>query len=95
MFQSLRGSGVRKRLQVREAKGDRHFYNHFVGVIEEDPITTIVMPHRRQVLKEIMVVSGIYAPLAIPSIGAIKTEDTFLITSSTPEQLTEFHKENF
>jgi Xaa-Pro aminopeptidase len=69
-------------------------FTHGVGLlVEEDPITTIVIPHRRQALKENMVISAIHAPLAVPDVGAIKTEDTFLITSNTPEQLTEFHKE--
>jgi Xaa-Pro aminopeptidase len=66
-------------------------FAHGVGLlVEEDPITTIVIPHRRQILKENMVISAIHAPLAIPNIGAIKTEDTFLITSNAPEQLTKF-----
>jgi Xaa-Pro aminopeptidase len=69
-------------------------FTHGVGLlVEEDPITTIVIPHRRQVLKENMVISAIHAPLAVPGIGAMKTEDTFLITSNLPEQLTTFHKE--
>jgi Xaa-Pro aminopeptidase len=64
-------------------------FAHGVGLlVEEDPITTIIIPHRRQVLKENMVISAIHTPLAIPGIGAVKTEDTFLITSNAPEQLT-------
>jgi Xaa-Pro aminopeptidase len=71
-------------------------FTHGVGLlVEEDPITTIIIPHRRQALKENMVISAIHAPLAIPGTGAIKTEDTFLITSAAPDQLTEFHKESF
>jgi Xaa-Pro aminopeptidase len=66
-------------------------FTHGVGLlVEEDPITTIIIPHRRQVLKENMVIAAIHAPLAIPAIGAIKTEDTFLITPNAPEQLTKF-----
>jgi Xaa-Pro aminopeptidase len=40
-----------------------------------------------------MVISAIHAALTIPNIGAIKTEDTFLVTSNAPEQLTKFSKE--
>jgi Xaa-Pro dipeptidase len=71
-------------------------FAHGVGLlVEEDPITTIIIPHRRQILKENMVISAIHAPLAIPGIGAIKTEDTFLISSNEAEQLTKFHEEPF
>jgi Xaa-Pro dipeptidase len=71
-------------------------FTHGVGLlVEEDPITTIIIPHRRQVLKENMVIAAIHAPLAIPGIGAIKTEDTFLVTSNAAEQLTSFRKESF
>jgi Xaa-Pro aminopeptidase len=69
-------------------------FAHGVGLlVEEDPITTIIIPQRRQALKENMVISAIHAPLAIPDIGAVKTEDTFLVTSNAPEQLTKFQKE--
>ena len=70
-------------------------FAHGVGLlVEEDPITTIIIPHRRQVLKENMVIAAIHAPLAVPGIGAMKTEDTFLITSNLPEQLTTYRNES-
>lgn len=70
-------------------------FAHGVGLlVEEDPITTIIIPHRRQVLKENMVISAIHAPLAVLGIGAMKTEDTFLITSNLPQQLTTYRKES-
>lgn len=66
-------------------------FAHSVGLlVEEDPITTILIPHRRYVIKENMVLAAIHAPLAIPGVGAIKCEDTFLVLSDGIEQLTKF-----
>lgn len=54
-------------------------YTHGVGLlIEEDPITTIVVPHRAMEAKEGMVLAMVHAPLMIPE-GAIKKEDTFIL----------------
>jgi Xaa-Pro aminopeptidase len=62
---------------------------HGVGLlVEEDPITTIRIPHRRIALKEGMVVAAMHAPLVIPGVGSFKIEDTFLVTPTGPEQLT-------
>jgi Xaa-Pro aminopeptidase len=66
-------------------------FAHGVGLlVEEDPITTILIPHRRQIVKENMILAAIHAPLAVPGVGAIKCEDTFLIRSDRAEQLTKF-----
>jgi len=54
-------------------------YAHGVGLlIEEDPITTIVVPHRAMEVKENMVLAMVHAPLMIPE-GAVKKEDTFIV----------------
>lgn len=64
-------------------------FAHGVGLlVEEDPITTILMPHRRMALREGMVIAAMHAPLAIPGAGSLKIEDTFLVASGGPEQLT-------
>jgi Xaa-Pro aminopeptidase len=64
-------------------------FAHGVGLlVEEDPITTILMPHRRMALREGMVIAAMHAPLAVPGAGSFKIEDTFLITPNGPEQLT-------
>lgn len=66
-------------------------FTHGVGLlVEEDPITTILISHRKQVIKENMVLAAIHTPIAIPGVGAIKCEDTFLVNSSGAEQLTKF-----
>lgn len=66
-------------------------FAHGVGLlVEEDPVTTIRIPHRRTVLKENMVIAAMHAPLAIPGVGSLKIEDTFLVTSEGPEQLTKY-----
>ena len=66
-------------------------FAHGVGLlVEEDPITTILIPHRRQVIEENMVLAAIHTPLAIPGVGAVKCEDTFLIDAEGSEQLTRF-----
>ena len=55
-------------------------YAHGVGLlIEEDPITTIVVPHRAMEVKENMVLAMVHAPLMIPE-GAVKEEDTFIMS---------------
>ena len=55
-------------------------YTHGVGLlIEEDPITTIVVPHRAMIAKEGMVLAMVHAPLMIPE-GAVKKEDTFIMS---------------
>lgn len=64
-------------------------FAHGVGLlVEEDPITTILIPHRRMALREDMVIAAMHAPLVIPGIGSFKIEDTFLVTPGGPEQLT-------
>ena len=64
-------------------------FAHGVGLlVEEDPITTILIPHRRMALREGMVIAAMHAPLAIPGAGSFKIEDTFLVTPNRPEQLT-------
>ncbi len=64
-------------------------FAHGVGLlVEEDPITTILIPHRRMALREGMVIAAMHAPLAIPGAGSFKIEDTFLVTPDGPERLT-------
>ncbi|NJE26481.1 aminopeptidase P family protein [Thermococcus sp. MV5] len=64
-------------------------YTHGVGLlIEEDPITTIVVPHRAMVAKEGMVLAMVHAPLMIPE-GAVKKEDTFIMGKKL-ENVTEY-----
>jgi len=55
-------------------------FTHGVGLlIEEDPITTIVVPHRRYRVAENMVLAAVHVPLTVPNVGSVKCEDTFLI----------------
>jgi Xaa-Pro aminopeptidase len=68
-------------------------FAHGVGLlVEEDPITTIRIPQRRTALRENMVVAAMHAPLAIPGAGSFKIEDTYLVTSTGPEKLTEYQE---
>lgn len=54
-------------------------YTHSVGMlIEEPPITTIVVSHRFWEIKKDMVLAIIHPPLMLPE-GAIKHEDTFIV----------------
>jgi len=81
-----------------EDKGYGEYYvagfTHGVGLlIEEDPITTIIVPHRRYEIMENMTLASIHAPLAIPGIGTLKFEDTYLVLSEKAEKLTEFEYE--
>ena len=81
-----------------ETRGYGNFYvtgfTHGVGLLtEEDPITTIVAPHRQYKILENMVLASIHAPLPIPRIGTIKIEDTYLIKANKPEKLTSFSYE--
>jgi len=67
---------------------------HSVGLlIEEDPITTIVVPHRRYEAVENMVLAFIHAPLTIPDIGSIKCEDTFAVKADGVKKFTEYEYE--
>lgn len=64
---------------------------HGVGLlVEEDPITTILIPERRETIREKMVMATIHTPLTVDGIGSIKTEDTFLIGQERAERLTSF-----
>ncbi|RLI19650.1 aminopeptidase P family protein [Candidatus Bathyarchaeota archaeon] len=81
-----------------EEKGYSDYYvigfTHGVGLLpEEDPITTIVGPHRQYKATENMVLAAIHAPLTIPRIGTIKFEDTYWIRPEKPEKLTKFDYE--
>ncbi|ADT83825.1 M24 family metallopeptidase [Thermococcus barophilus] len=54
-------------------------YTHGVGLlIEEDPITTIVVPHRAMKAREGMALAIVHAPLMVPE-GAVKKEDTVIL----------------
>ena len=69
-------------------------FAHGVGLLpEEDPITTIVAPHRRYKVAENMVLAAIHAPLTVPGVGTIKFEDTYRIKPEKPERLTKFDYE--
>jgi Xaa-Pro aminopeptidase len=64
-------------------------FAHGVGLlIEEDPITTILIPHRRMPIREGMVIAAMHAPLAVPGVGSFKIEDTYLVTPAGPAPLT-------
>ncbi len=68
-------------------------FAHGVGLlVEEDPITTILIPERRLTVKENMVLAAVHTPLCIPGIGDIKIEDTFLVKGDGLKKLT--HYEN-
>jgi len=84
--------------RVLEGEGYMDYYvvgfTHGVGLLpEEDPITTIVGPHRQYEVRENMTLAAIHAPLTIPNVGTIKFEDTYLINSEGPERLTRFDYE--
>ncbi|NPA75348.1 MAG: aminopeptidase P family protein [Euryarchaeota archaeon] len=54
-------------------------YTHSVGMlIEEPPITTIIVAHRFWEIQEDMVLAIVHPPLMLPE-GAIKHEDTFIV----------------
>ncbi len=86
---------------LRKHAADRGYSNnyvtgfaHGVGLLtEEDPITTIVIPHRRYETMENMVLASIHSPLTVPGIGTIKFEDTYVVRTTRPEKLTNFHYE--
>ncbi len=64
-----------ERLEPYYIKG----YTHGVGLlIEEVPITTIVVAHRFWEIQKDMVLAIIHPPLMLPQ-GAIKHEDTFIV----------------
>ena len=63
-------------------------YTHGVGLlIEEPPITTIVVPQRAAKVRENMVLTIIHPPLMIPE-GAIKHEDTYIVKREGLERVT-------
>ncbi|NJE75745.1 Xaa-Pro peptidase family protein [Thermococcus sp. ES12] len=63
-------------------------YTHGVGLlIEEPPITTIVVPQRAAKVQENMVLTIIHPPLMIPE-GAIKHEDTYIVKKDGLERVT-------
>ncbi len=63
-------------------------YTHSVGLlIEEPPITTIVVPQRASKVQENMALAIIHPPLMIPE-GAIKHEDTYIVGRSGLERVT-------
>ncbi|WP_258084590.1 M24 family metallopeptidase [Thermococcus thermotolerans] len=63
-------------------------YTHGVGLlIEEPPITTIVVPQRTTKVQENMVLTIIHPPLMIPE-GAIKHEDTYIVKKAGLEKVT-------
>ncbi|AIF70167.1 proline dipeptidase [Palaeococcus pacificus DY20341] len=69
--------------EVYREKGLQEYYitgyTHGVGLlIEEDPITTIVVPHRAMKAQEGMALAMVHAPLMIPE-GAVKKEDTVIV----------------
>ena len=81
--------------ELFERKGYGQYYvvgfTHGVGLLtEEDPITTIVVPHRQYIAAENMTLASVHAPLTIPKIGTIKLEDTYVIKPEKAERLTSF-----
>lgn len=64
-------------------------FGHGVGLrFEESPITTIVVAHRNLKIRENMVLNLGHAPLSGKSIGAMKIEETYLVTKEGSEKLT-------
>jgi len=85
----------RKIHELMEKSGYGAYYSwgftHGVGLlIEEDPITTIVVPHRRYKVAENMVLAAVHVPLTVPNIGSVKCEDTFLISEEGCKPLTKY-----
>jgi Xaa-Pro aminopeptidase len=69
-------------------------FAHGVGLrFEEDPITTIIAPHRATPVKENMVLNVGHAPLAGREIGTIRLEDTVLVKKDGAEKLVDFERE--
>jgi Xaa-Pro aminopeptidase len=64
-------------------------FSHGVGLrFEEDPITTIIVAHRRMRIKEGMVLNLGHAPLSGKPIGVVKKEETYLIREGGAVKLT-------
>ncbi|MBS7655139.1 aminopeptidase P family protein [Candidatus Bathyarchaeota archaeon] len=64
-------------------------FGHGVGLrFEEDPITTIVVAHRLMKIKENMVLNLGHAPLSGKNLGAIKIEETYLVSKEGAGKLT-------
>ena len=85
-----------KEIYERKGYGDYYVtgFSHGVGLLpEEDPITTIVAPHRRYEVKENMTLASVHAPLTVPGVGTVKFEDTYVIRDEKSERLTEFDYE--
>jgi len=69
-------------------------FTHGVGLLtEEDPITTIVAPHRQYEAVENMVLASVHAPLTVPNVGTVKNEDTYVIKPEKPKRVTTFDYE--
>ena len=82
-----------RELFKEEGYGDCYVtgFAHGVGLLtEEDPITTIVVPHRQFEVVENMVLAFIHAPLTVPNVGTIKFEDTYVVEAEGVERLTKF-----
>lgn len=81
-----------------EDKGYSHCYvtgfTHGVGLLtEEDPITTIVVPHRQYKAVKNMVLASVHAPLTVPGIGTVKFEDTYVVKTEKSDRFTKFDYE--
>jgi Xaa-Pro aminopeptidase len=64
-------------------------FGHGVGLrFEETPITTIVVAHRTMKVKENMIIDLGHAPLSGKPIGAIKIEETYLVSKEGVKKLT-------
>jgi len=69
-------------------------FTHGIGLLtEEDPITTIVAPHRRYKAVENMVLASVHAPITVPGVGTVKLEDTYVVGTEKSERLTRFDYE--
>lgn len=66
-------------------------FTHGVGLLtEEDPITTIVAPHRQYTVEKGMTLALVHAPLTVPGLGSVKIEDTYTITGEGAEKMTQW-----
>lgn len=88
-MEDLENEAVRVYGEWGVAKYYVYGFGHGVGLrFEEDPITTIVVAHRKMVIKDGMVLNLGHAPLSGKPIGAVKREETYLVRGKGALKLT-------